>query len=52
MEVPGADHDMELYGSAEAAYRYLHPISRRELLVKPLLEWARKVTSVGAGEIR
>ena len=45
VEVPRADHELELYASPEDAYAYKDPVVRRELLVKPLVEWARKVTA-------
>jgi pimeloyl-ACP methyl ester carboxylesterase len=44
VEVPRADHEIELYASAEDAYAYRNPTVRPELLLQPLLEWARKVT--------
>jgi pimeloyl-ACP methyl ester carboxylesterase len=45
IEVPRADHEIELYASAEDAYAYRNPIARPELLLDPLLDWARKVTA-------
>lgn len=46
IEVPKADHELELYASPEDAYAYRNPEVRRlELLVRPLIEWARKVTA-------
>jgi pimeloyl-ACP methyl ester carboxylesterase len=45
VEVPGADHEIELYGSAEDAYAYRNPTVRREVLLKPLIDWARGVTA-------
>lgn len=45
IEVPKADHEIELYASAEDAYAYRNPTVRREMLVRPLLDWARRVTA-------
>jgi pimeloyl-ACP methyl ester carboxylesterase len=45
LEVPRADHDMEVYASAEDAYAYRNPSLRPELLLEPLLGWARRVTA-------
>jgi pimeloyl-ACP methyl ester carboxylesterase len=45
IEVPKADHEIELYASAEDAYAYRNPPVRREMLVQPLLDWARRVTA-------
>jgi pimeloyl-ACP methyl ester carboxylesterase len=45
LEVPSADHDMDLYASAVDAYGYKSPTVKRDLLVRPLLDWARKVTA-------
>jgi pimeloyl-ACP methyl ester carboxylesterase len=45
IEVPKADHEIELYASAEDAYAYRNPTVRPELLVRPLIEWAKRVTS-------
>lgn len=42
--VPAADHGLDVYGSAEDAYAYRNPTVRPELLVRPLIEWARRVT--------
>jgi pimeloyl-ACP methyl ester carboxylesterase len=44
VEVPRADHEIELYASAEEAYAYRNPTMNTKLLLGPLLEWARKVT--------
>jgi pimeloyl-ACP methyl ester carboxylesterase len=43
--VPGADHELESYASAEDAYAYKDAKVDRALLVRPLLDWARKVTA-------
>jgi pimeloyl-ACP methyl ester carboxylesterase len=45
IEVPKADHELELYASAEDAYAYRNPQVRRELFVEPLLAWIRRVTA-------
>lgn len=45
IEVAKADHEIELYASAEDAYAYRNPQVRRELLVDPLIAFAREVTS-------
>ena len=44
-EVPKADHDLELYATAEDAYAYRNPQVRRELFVAPMIAWLRKVTA-------
>ena len=45
IEVPGADHEIELYASAEDAYAYRNPTVRPDLLVGPLVAWAKRVTA-------
>ena len=45
IEVPKADHEIELYASADDAYAYRNPTVRPELLVRPLVDWAKQVTS-------
>lgn len=45
IEVPKADHEIELYASAEDAYAYRNPTVRHELLVQPLIEWVRRATA-------
>jgi pimeloyl-ACP methyl ester carboxylesterase len=45
VEVPKADHEIELYATAEDAYAYRNPTVRHELLAQPLVEWARRVTA-------
>lgn len=45
IEVPKADHEIELYATAEDAYAYRNPTVKPQLLVRPLIEWARKITS-------
>jgi pimeloyl-ACP methyl ester carboxylesterase len=45
IEVPKADHELEVYASPEDAYAYRNPQVRRlELFVRPMLEWVRKIT--------
>ena len=44
VEVPRADHDIEVYASAEEAYAYRNATVRPQLLLRPLLDWARRVT--------
>lgn len=43
--VPRADHELETYASAEDAYAYKDGNADRSLLVRPLLDWAKKVTA-------
>lgn len=45
VEVPRGDHELELYATPEDAYAYREPTVDRSLLVKPLLEWAKRVTA-------
>lgn len=45
IEVPKADHEIELYASPEDAYAYRNSTVRPELLVGPLIDWAKKVTA-------
>ena len=45
IEVPQADHEIEQYRSAEDAYAYRNPTVNRALLVQPLIEWAKRITS-------
>ena len=45
IQVPKADHEIDLYASAEDAYAYRNPTEKRDLLVGPIIEWARRVTS-------
>jgi pimeloyl-ACP methyl ester carboxylesterase len=42
IQVPKADHELELYATAEDAYAYRNPQVRRELFVKPMIEWVRR----------
>ncbi|HEV2746964.1 MAG TPA: alpha/beta hydrolase [Allosphingosinicella sp.] len=43
--IPGADHELDLYATAEDAYAYRNPRTRRELFLQPMLDWVRKVTA-------
>jgi pimeloyl-ACP methyl ester carboxylesterase len=52
IEIPRADHDMEIYASAEDAYAYHNPTVRPELLLEPLLTWARRVTAHSRAGLR
>jgi pimeloyl-ACP methyl ester carboxylesterase len=45
IEVPKADHELEIYASAEDAYAYRNARVNRALLVKPLIDWAKRVTA-------
>lgn len=45
IRVPKADHEIELYATPEDAYAYREPTVQPELLVGPLVEWARRVTA-------
>jgi pimeloyl-ACP methyl ester carboxylesterase len=45
IEIRRADHDMDVYASAEDAYAYRNGTFRPELLLEPLLDWARRVTA-------
>ena len=45
IEVPKADHELELYASAEDAYAYRGGEVRRELFLRPMLEWAKRITA-------
>jgi pimeloyl-ACP methyl ester carboxylesterase len=45
IQVSRADHEIEVYASPEDAYAYRNPTVRPELLVGPLIDWARKVTA-------
>jgi len=44
VEVAKADHDLDLYASADDAYAYRNGRSDTSLLLRPLLDWARRVT--------
>lgn len=45
VELPGADHELEFYASAEDAYAYRNPRIDHDAFIVPLLEWARQATS-------
>jgi dienelactone hydrolase len=45
IEVPRADHELEVYGSAEDAYAYRNARVDRSLLVRPIIDWARRITA-------
>jgi pimeloyl-ACP methyl ester carboxylesterase len=45
VEIPRGDHELELYASPEDAYAYRNPEVRRELWLRPMLEWVRRVTA-------
>ena len=45
IEVPRADHELELYASAEDAYAYRNGTERRVLFLRPMLEWAKRITA-------
>jgi pimeloyl-ACP methyl ester carboxylesterase len=44
IEIPAADHDMELYASPEDAYLYRGATVRRELFLRPMIDWMQRVT--------
>ena len=46
IQIPKADHEIALYSSAEDAYAYRNPTVRPELLARPLIDWARRVTGL------
>ena len=45
IEVPGGDHELELYRSAEDAYAYRDGRVDHDVFIVPLLDWLRKVTA-------
>jgi pimeloyl-ACP methyl ester carboxylesterase len=45
IEVPKADHEIELYASPADAYAYRNPTVKPELLAMPLIDWAKRVTA-------
>jgi pimeloyl-ACP methyl ester carboxylesterase len=45
VEVPKADHELEFYASAEDAYAYRNPRVDRQVFLRPMLAWARRVTA-------
>ena len=44
VEVPGGDHELEFYRSAEDAYAYRDARVDHDAFIVPLLDWLRKVT--------
>jgi pimeloyl-ACP methyl ester carboxylesterase len=44
IEIPKADHSIDLYASAEDAYADRNGTVRRELLAQPIVEWAKSIT--------
>ncbi|MGZ8346244.1 MAG: alpha/beta hydrolase [Allosphingosinicella sp.] len=44
VEIPGADHDLDTYPTAEAAYRGEGGQQRLEQFLEPALAWLRRVT--------
>jgi pimeloyl-ACP methyl ester carboxylesterase len=49
IEVPRANHGMSVFANAEDAYNERNGARRADLLAKPLVEWARKVTGLTSG---
>ena len=45
VQVPNADHGLDVYTSPDDAYANRNGIKRPELLVEPLIQWSRKVVS-------
>ena len=45
VEVPGGDHELELYRTAEDAYADRNPRIDHDVFILPLLDWLRKVTA-------
>jgi len=45
LEVPKADHSIDVYASREDAYANRNPTVRPELLAQPIIDWAKRVTS-------
>ena len=45
IELPGGDHELELYRSAEDAYAYREGRVDHDAFIVPLLDWLRKVTA-------
>lgn len=48
LEIPGADHELEIYPSAEDAYAYRGGRAEPELFLRPAIEWLLRVTVPGA----
>jgi len=49
VEVPGADHDLDLFASAEDAYAYRNPQVRRSEFLPTMIGWIRRVTGQQRG---
>jgi pimeloyl-ACP methyl ester carboxylesterase len=45
IQVPKADHSIDLYASAEDAYADRNGTVRRELLAQPIVDWAKRITA-------
>lgn len=45
VEVPGGDHELEIYRSAADAYAYREGRVDHDLFIGPLVDWLRKVTA-------
>ena len=45
IEVPKADHNFDVYASAEDAYAERSGTPRRELIAQPIIDWAKRVTA-------
>lgn len=44
VEIPGGDHELEIYASAEDAYAYRGGRAEPELFLRPAVAWLRRVT--------
>lgn len=45
IEIPKADHGIDVYASPADAYANRNPTVRRELLAQTIIDWARRVTA-------
>ena len=45
IRIPKADHNIDVYPSADDAYADRNGTPRRDLLAQPIIEWARKMTA-------
>jgi len=45
IEIPKADHGIDVYASPEDAYANRNPTVRHELLAQPIIDWAKRVTA-------
>ena len=45
IQIPKADHNIDVYPSADDAYADRNGTPRRDLLAQPIIEWARKITA-------